>query len=44
MIWSGVSEGSQPMSRALGAKPVVEFLVLLCMAVAMGSHLDHWSW
>jgi hypothetical protein len=35
--------GSQPSSSVFGAKPVVEFLVLLWTAVAIGSHLAHSS-
>src|SRR5580693_8710809 len=33
--------GSHPISNSLGAKPVVEFLLLLWTAVAIGSHLLH---
>jgi hypothetical protein len=33
--------GSHPISSSFGAKPVVEFLLLLWMAVAIGSHLLH---
>ena len=38
------SGGSHPISSSFGAKPVVEFLLLLCTAVAMGSHLLHLFW
>jgi hypothetical protein len=42
--WSAARGGSQPISNLLGAKPVVEFLLLLWMADAMGSHLLHSFW
>jgi hypothetical protein len=35
------SGGSHPISSSFGVKPVVEFLLLLCTAVAIGSHLLH---
>jgi hypothetical protein len=35
------SGGSHPISSLLGARLVVKFLLLLCTAVAMGSHLLH---
>jgi hypothetical protein len=38
------SGGSNPIKNSFGAKPVVEFLLLLCTAVAMGSHLLHSFW
>jgi hypothetical protein len=38
------SGGSHPINNSLGAKPVVEFLLLLCTTVAMGSHLLHSFW
>jgi hypothetical protein len=33
--------GSHPISSSLRVKPVVKFLLLLCTAVAIGSHLLH---
>jgi hypothetical protein len=38
---SVIRGGSHPISNSLGAKPVVEFLLLLWTAVAIGSHLLH---
>jgi hypothetical protein len=38
------SGGSHPIGNSLGVKLVVEFLLLLCTAVAMGSHLLHLFW
>ena len=35
------SGGSHPISNSLGVTLVVEFLLLLCTMVAMGSHLLH---
>jgi hypothetical protein len=35
------SRGSHPIKSSFGVKPVVEFLLLLCTAVAVGSHLLH---
>src|SRR5216683_6496076 len=36
-VWSGVTAGSRPLSKRFGARPVVEFRVLLCTRVARGS-------
>src|SRR6266851_6988803 len=36
-IWSGVTAGSRPWSKRFGARPVVEFRVLLWVSVARGS-------
>jgi hypothetical protein len=36
--------GSHPINSSFGAKPVVEFLLLLWTAVAIGSHLLHSFW
>jgi hypothetical protein len=38
---SADSGGSHPISSLFGAKPVVEFLLLLWTTVAIGSHLLH---
>src|SRR6267154_2511658 len=42
--WSGVAAGSRPWSRRFGARPVVEFRVLLCVSVARGSIAAQSCW
>jgi hypothetical protein len=41
---SAKSGGSYLIKSSFGVKPVVEFLLLLCTTVAMGSHLLHSFW